>query len=188
MIAQTAQTAADDWDWLRNASVVGAALGLVGVIVTMWVNSLIARRRQRRERYAAMAATLAAWIELPFMIRRRTSNDKAAIDHIVTHIQGLQHQLTVDHAELRSDCRWLAKCRDEAQHAVQAAAKPYIDEAWNLPPISSTSELVIGEWGPTDARCSVEAFVDHLRWRFGWRWVLNPARRLTDRVVRQARR
>lgn len=188
MIAQTAQAAAGGWDWLQNASVVGAAIGLVGVIVTMWVNSLIARRRQRRERYAAMAATLAAWIEVPFMIRRRTSNDKATIDRIVTHIQGLQHQLNVDHAELRSDCRWLAKCRDEAQRAIQAAAKPHIDQAWNLPPISSTSELVIGGWGPTDARWSVEAFVDHLRWRFGWRWMLNPVRRVANWAARLRRR
>lgn len=111
------------------------------------------------------------------MIRRRTSNDSATIERLVAYIQSLQHQLNIDHAELRADCRWLATCRDDAQRAIQEAAKPFIVEAWGLPPVTTTTELVMGNWGPTEARTSVEAFVDHLRWRFGWRRMLNPVRR-----------
>lgn len=174
MIAQ--QVAQYDWSWLKNSSVVVAAIGLIAIILTAWINAMLARRKQRRERYAAMAATLAAWIEVPYMIRRRTSNDREVIERLVAHVQALQHQLNVDHADLRAECRWLARCRDAAQRAVQQEVRPFIDDAWKMPPVASTSDLIVGDWGPTNCRSSLEAFVDALRWRFGWRRLLNLGR------------
>lgn len=174
MIAQ--QAAESDWSWLKDSSVVVAAIGLIAIILTAWINAILARRKQRRERYAAMAATLAAWIEVPYMIRRRTSNDREVIERLVTHVQALQHQLSIDHADLRAECRWLARCRDTAQQAVQREVKPFVDDAWGMPPIASTTDLILGGWGPTNCRPPLEAFVDALRWRFGCRRLLNPVR------------
>jgi hypothetical protein len=175
MIAE--QAAAGDWGWLKDSSLIVAAIGLVGIMLSAWISAMLDRRTRGRERYAQMAATLAAWIELPFMIRRRTSNDRATVDDLVAHIQELQRQLTIDHAELRADCRWLAACRDEAKGAIQDAARPLITEAWATPPVSDTSQFSLGDWGNTSSRNSLEAFVDQVRWRFGWRRLASPGYR-----------
>lgn len=174
MIAQ--QATENDPSWVVESGIIAAGVGLLGIALTAWFNALASRRKERRERYAAAAATLAAWIEVPFIIRRRTSNDVETLTRIVEHVQRLQHQLNVDHADFRSDCDWLADQRAYAQGIIQRECSSYINEAWNSPPIKTTSDLVLGDWGPQDQRRHVEAFVSQLKWRFGFRWFLNPFR------------
>jgi hypothetical protein len=152
--------------------------GIALAILPLAVAAISKRRAERRSRYATMAATLTAWSELPYWIRRRTSNTATSIDAIRCHIHDIQEQLVLDRVDLRMDCGWLADVRDRVQSEIQAATKPWIDEAWNTPPISTTSEMVLGGWGPARLNDLVEGFAREAQWRFGWRRTVNPPRLL----------
>jgi hypothetical protein len=164
-------------DWVQTAAdtgIVTVAGAIIVAALTIAFNAAATRRRERRERYAAMTETLTAWSELPYRIRRRTSNDGERIDALVARMSDLQEHLSRDHALLRSECQWLADRRAATQRQVQSLIGPYIREAWDSPPATSTSAMNLNGWGPTGASDIISSFSADLRWRFGWRRVLAP--------------
>jgi hypothetical protein len=165
-----------------GASGIVAASGAIAVaVITYSLNATSARRIQKRERYAQITTTLVCLAELPYRIRRRTSNDQACLAALVDQIHTLQERLVCESALLWSECRWLAEKRDTAQRIIQSANREWVEDAWKLPPIATTAAFNLGNWGPKGLGDIVNDFATVLRWRFGWRWWINPLHRLVHR-------
>lgn len=178
MIASIGDLVNDLVDWGRDhGAFVAWAAGILTLAIPLASAAISRRRAERRARYAVMGATLAAWCELPFRIRRRTSNSQVSLDKLTGHIHDLQQQFVLDCVDLRTECGWLADVRDQIQSIVQQQTKPWITEAWTTAPISTTAGMNLNGWGPAGLNKHIEQFALEARWRFGWRRALNPLRR-----------
>ncbi|WP_373070346.1 hypothetical protein [Gemmatimonas sp.] len=166
-------------DVLDQTGVFTVAGAIILATLTYALGVSSARRKERRERYSDMSATLAAWAELPFRIRRRTSDEPATLTALVAHVTELQECLRRDQAYLRAECVWLAERRDEVQTNIQRVVGPWINEAWTLPPCSTPASMNIGKWGPEGLEGTLNSFSCELKWRFGWRWMV---RRVVHRL------
>jgi hypothetical protein len=65
-------------DWKIIVALVAAALGLLGVAITLLVNGRRAERERLRELYASGWAAVQAYKEMAFAIRRRDAENRAA--------------------------------------------------------------------------------------------------------------
>ncbi len=170
----TAEQATQAVEWVKAVGVGGIATAALTAVA-----GVVSRRAAaRRAVYAEMTATLAAWAELPYRIRRRVSDDPAALAELTGHLHGLQEQLVRQRAALRAECQWLADRRDAAENAIKADAAAWIREAWAMSPAAAPVAMNLNGWGPTELHLVVEGFACELRWRFGWRRASNPLRRL----------
>jgi len=171
---------ADDsfWETVGNAGIYTAAAAVLVVVLKAAFDATADRAQQRRQRYAEMVAALVSWAELPFRIRRRSSNDPTVRAALVERTHELQERLVVHGAELSAECPWLSKRYDHALATVKAATAPRLNEAWKLPLITDVGDMNLSGWGPADVEGAVRSWRAELRWRFGWRRLLNPIRLL----------
>ena len=166
-----------------QALVAGATI--LAVALTALFGAGSGRRRARQERYATMVGTLAGWAELPFRVRRRMTDDPAAVAALVERAHHLQEQMVLDVAELTAECHWLAARYETAQNRIQHEAAPHLQEAWSTQPAGTSASMNLAGWGPTGLDKPVAAFRAELRYRFGWRRFINPVRLLLHRLRRK---
>jgi hypothetical protein len=79
VIALIAQAASDDGgEGLKVVlPLIGSAIALVGVLITLYVNGRRAERTRRRDLYSEGWAAVQAYKEFAFAVRRRNENDRA---------------------------------------------------------------------------------------------------------------
>jgi hypothetical protein len=169
--------AATSWiDRLGDPQVLVASTGALTVVLTALFGTGSGRRRARQERYSIMVATLAGWAELPFRVRRRMSDDSDAIAVLVDRAHHLQEQMVLDAAELAAECPWLAARYEASRSTIQHEAAAHLNDAWSTPASGRPTSMNLSGWGPTGLDQAVVAFRYELRFRFGWRRAISPAR------------
>jgi hypothetical protein len=167
---------AELFDRLGGAGVFTAAATVLTAVLVALFTTAAARRRVRAERYAAMVGPLAEWAELPYRIRRRQSDDQHCRTSLAERAHELHQRFVLDGAELAGECPWLGKRYDLAVAQLKHSAAPFIQEAWNLPPCSDPGDMNLNGWGPQGLDLVVGRWRSELRWRFGWRRVVNVGR------------
>ena len=172
-------TAATHQTWLETmgtTGIVAAVAAILVVVLTAYFNASAERRKSRAERYAAMVANLTSWTEVPYRIRRRPSDDPAVTATLVDRMHGLHERLVLDSAELAAECPWLGKRYEKALADIKAITLPFLNEVWVSPAVGTAAGMNLNGWGPTGLDIIVLGWRAELRWRFGWRRLVNPAR------------
>ncbi len=137
----------------------------------------------RRDRYARAFETLVAWIEFPYRVRRRTSDEPATLAELATLGHDLQERMACHQAWIATEHPALAHQYDRTRAIVTTAVAPAVAEAWRLDPVSAASSMNLGDWGPAAACEEAMSALQHaIENRFGVRrvraWLRRgPARR-----------
>jgi hypothetical protein len=137
-------------------------------IVTMWVTRAGVAANQRRDRYAQAVATLVAWIEFPYRIRRRTDDESATLAGLAAIGHDLQEKLALNQAWISTEHPDMAIAYVKARLDVSEFVGPALREAWQTPPIKRASDMNLGGWGPArDCDEIVQELQRHVTQRFG---------------------
>ncbi len=132
-----------------DAAGVGALIGLLGVLVTLWVNGDRAERQRRRELHARALSAAIADGEMPFMIRRRRREDEQRSGERVrlsNHFSEVQAEVATCQVLLRADGdKSLAGAYDNLVKVARETAGREAHGAWTEDPIASDPEMNMPE-------------------------------------------
>lgn len=165
--------------------VVPLAIALIGIAATAFfavVGALRDRLQQaataRRDRYAAISETLTAWCEMPYRIRRRTSDDAVVLAALADRAHELQERLALHRAWIKTENFLTAKAFDEALGRISAKVGPAMNDAWACPKVSEPKAMNLNGWGPAGCQADLDFFESEVCWRFGLRRLVGPGRRV----------
>jgi hypothetical protein len=135
--------------WSILIPLVGALIGLIGVLLTLWVNGDRAERTRRRQLHARCLAAVLAYREMPFMVRRRRAEDEersAERVRLSSHLSAVQTELsTCAHLLGAAGPDWLASEYQQLVSIARATAGREAHEAWKAEPITDDSEMNMPE-------------------------------------------
>jgi len=150
--------------------VVPVVVAALTAIATMLVTKAGEATNGRRDRYAQAVQTLVAWIEFPYRVRRRTSDDPETLAGLANVGHNLQESLACNEAWIATEYPKLARSYAQTRATVNAAVGPALIEAWESPPVTKATEMNLGPWGP--ARVCAKAIAElqnQVESRFGLR-------------------
>lgn len=125
---------------------------------------------RRRDRYAQAVSALVSWVEFPYRVRRRTSDDPTTLSALADRGHDLQEQLACHHAWISTEHAALADAYHNVRAQLDALVGPALHEAWCSAPVTSPAEMVLGPWGPGTQAAPLIAQIElQIRDRFGWR-------------------
>jgi hypothetical protein len=145
--------------------------GLAGTVV----GGLLTQRRElaaaRRERYAAASRLLAARVEYPYRIRRRTSDAAETLDALAARGHDLQEQLADAHAWVTAECDDLGDLYASTLKCIDEQVASACQQAWQAKPVTTAAGMNVGDFGPRGCQALITRFECSTAWRFGWRRV-----------------
>lgn len=128
-----------------DPAVVGAAIGLAGVVGGLLVNGDRAERQRRRDLHGRCLAAALAYVEMPFTVRRRRheaehrSEERARISQ---HFSQVQAELATCQVLLRADGDdRLATRFDALVSTGRRVAGQEAHDAWNAPPVANDGDM-----------------------------------------------
>lgn len=149
--------------------VIPVAVAALTMIVTLVFTRVSDAANRRRDRYAAAVATLVAWVELPYRIRRRTDDAPETLARLAEVGHALQEQLACHEAWISTENARVAAVYAQALRSIRPLVGTAMEEAWNSPAVTTPSGMVLGEWGPGKACApAIAAFKTATTTRFGW--------------------
>lgn len=149
-LSNTTPVAASPSPWWQSV----ALLAVAASVCLAFLSAFITSRENRKQRAATMRTALhdrygtalslaLAWVEVPFRIARRTSDDAETISTLAERIHDLQEQ--IDH-----NCRWLAFESPRVGNAYQTLVKatkqqvgPHIQSAWRRSPAAAPADQIL---------------------------------------------
>jgi hypothetical protein len=150
-----------------------AFIGLTGVLAANTITMIAGRWTQatnrRRDAYAAAIATLVAWAEYPYRIRRRTSDDPAELARLAALGSDLQEQLRCHQTWIITESKWVATIYRQAITQVGTRVSPANRDAWTSPAITTPAAMNLNGWGPGDLLPIIDWVQSAIACRFGWR-------------------
>jgi hypothetical protein len=172
-----------------------ALIGFTGVLATVTITTVAGRWAQatnrRRDAYAAAIATLVAWAEYPYRIRRRTSDDPVELARLAGLGGDLQERLRCHQTWITTESRWVANIYKQAIIQVSSRVSPANRDAWMSPAITMPAAMNLNGWGPGDLLPIIEWVQSAIACRFSWRRLVGviglhpgvpPARRQPSQV------
>jgi hypothetical protein len=120
-------------------------------VATMFVTRASAAADRRRDRYASAVETLAAWLEFPYRVRRRTDDAPATLSKLADLGHELQERLACHQAWIATEHPELANTYAATIDALSALIGPALNEAWEMSPCAKASDMNLGSWGPAPA-------------------------------------
>ncbi len=157
--------------FLENAAVVVGLPVLVGYLTA--VAALAASRvaeiaNGRRVRYAEAVQALVAWIEFPYRVRRRTSDEPTVFADLARLGHDLQERLAFQQAWIGTESHRVARAYVIARTAIDHDVRPALTDAWSCPPATKAADMVLGSWGPgPSSRHAIAALQVQISTRFG---------------------
>lgn len=131
-----------------SAPFTGAALGVVGVLVGLWINGDRAERQRRRDLHARALAAVIDYGEMPFMIRRRRIEDEhrsAERVRLSDHFSRVKAEISTCQVLLAADGdREIAAAYGGLFKTARDTAGQQAHEAWKADPIASDPEMNMG--------------------------------------------
>jgi hypothetical protein len=148
--------------------VIPVVVAALAAIVTLVLTRASDAANRRRDRYATAVATLVAWIELPYRVRRRTGDSPETLTSLADRAHDLQEQLACHEAWISTENSDVAAVYAEARKTIGALVGASLQEAWNSPAITTAAGMNLGEWGPGKAcAATVSAVQNAAANRFG---------------------
>jgi hypothetical protein len=89
-----------------SAPIGGAAIGLAGILIGLWINGGRTERQRRRDLHARALAAVLSYAEMPFMIRRRryeAEERSAERVRLSTHFSTVKAELSACQVLLAAD-------------------------------------------------------------------------------------
>lgn len=174
MIAVVGDMAQDGWVLIG----LPALVALLTALATTAVARSNAAADRRRVRYAEAVATLVAWIELPYRVRRRTSDDPTTLTALADRGHELQERMAFDQAWINTQSVDVGEAYKEARVSIGPLVGGAVRSAWDSPPVTSPSEMNLDDWGPAPSCSDHVAQLEKQINRRLTRW--NPFRRLVN--------
>lgn len=138
------------------AAIVAGAVALVTLAINTWVAGQREQRDRRREVYALAFAAVMAYVEFPYVVRRRRAGSaEVAADErlrISEELRKVQEQLAYYSAWMATESPKVAAAYNHLVLETRRIAGCQIHEAWNTGPITSDDgmnmpDLGLGELG-----------------------------------------
>lgn len=126
---------------------------------------------RRRNGYAAAAQELVGWVEYPFRIRRRTSDEADVLTKLAERGHAHQEALRYRQTWIRSENRWMAEIFAAVRTDLGAILSASCNEAWAADPITKAEDMTLAGWGPHNVELHLKRFERAAGFRFGWRRV-----------------
>lgn len=131
-----------------SAPVAGAALGVAGVLVGLWINGDRAERQRRRDLHARALAAVIDYGEMPFMIRRRRVEDEhrsAERVRLSDHFSRIKAEISTCQVLLAADGdRKISAAYRKLFSTARETVGQQAHEAWKADPIASDPEMNMG--------------------------------------------
>lgn len=148
------------------ASTIGTGLTLLAIPVAVAVlttaGNLVLKRfdaadGRRRDHCADAVATLVAWSEFPYRVRRRVDDRPETLTALTAIGHDLQERLACHEAWISTDSTSASAAFRKARADLAAPVGDAIKQAWDSPPITTASAMNLGTWGPGSATPPVVA-------------------------------
>lgn len=169
---------------LLDKVVVPLAVALIGIAATAFfavVGALRHRLQQaatvRRDRYAEISKALTAWCEMPYRVRRRTSDAPDVLAGLADRAHDLQERLGLHRAWVKTENGRAAKVFNEILATIGAKVSPAMNDAWTCPKVEEPKDMNLEGWGLAGYQTDLYLFENEIRWRFGIRRLIGPIRR-----------
>lgn len=179
----------------EGGSVAGGGVGLgavlLGIIVALLSSSVIANMitavitglrasaELRRQHYSTAVELLAARIEYPYRLRRRTNNNPETLAKLADVGHDVQQRLAQSRAWIAAENAVLGDVFDACLTALDEPFKDACREAWDSEPVTEPSQMNLNGFGMGDQRRILASMQCALVYRFGWRRVV-PNRKLRE--------
>jgi len=131
-----------------SASIVGAAIGLAGILIGLWINGDRTERQRRRDLHARALGAVHAYAEMPFMIRRRRheeehqSDERVRLSELFSEIQA---ELSTCQVLLAADGdQRIARGYDQLVQIARETAGQEAHRAWKQPAIRADADMNMG--------------------------------------------
>lgn len=157
--AQAVAASATAPPWAVYAALIAAAAALVG----QWFVRVKEARDRRRDEYSKAFAAAMQWLEFPYRIARRLSNDPAEVNPIVLAMHEAQQEIEFHSNWLRSVSDDIAEAYGCLVRAVKEGSRPYIEEAWRREPATIPDGMIIGNAFALDVAGEIKAFTREIQ-------------------------
>lgn len=141
---------------------------VVANFVAAVMTHLRASAETRRQRYAT-AVELAARIEFPYRIRRRTDEEPETLAKLAEMGHDLQQHLARSRAWVTAENAVSGRAVDACVAALDAPFKAACHEAWESEPVTEPAQMNLNGFGMDDQTDVVTSMQCALVYRFGWR-------------------
>ena len=145
------------------AVVVGAAIAAVGAVSVYWLQTRAAARERKRKMCAQALGDALAWLELPYRVRRRTSDTAQTLAGLAAHAHDLQEKLLFHSSWLCIELPDIGRRYNELLVLLKNSASEPLREAWNTPATATPQDMNVGELfsrKPVDAK--IQEFCDQV--------------------------
>lgn len=161
-------------------------VGLAGATATgaVYVAGRIAQERnRRRDLYSRAVRAVIAWVEYPYKIRRRTSNDPEVLAELAATGHRLQQDLAYFQTWLATDKSSLGILYGDVVRNVKMRCSAALDEAWSADPVDEPTDMVLNGWGPQDCSAEIQRLQKGIGARFGWRRIVSAGSEFWQRCT-----
>ena len=132
-----------------SGPILGAAIGLAGVLAGLWVNGDRAERDRRRRLHARALKAIIDYGEMPFMIRRRRheeSNRSAERVRLSDHFSAVKAEITTSQVLLAADGHEaISVAYNELVEEARRTAGADAHKAWTEEPVFKDEEMNMGD-------------------------------------------
>ena len=148
-------------------------LPAAGAIVIAFIPRWSDANERRRTRYAKAVEGLVAWAEYPYRVARRTDDNPETLKELAVLGHSLQESLAFDGAWISSENAQMGKLYHGVLSFVKAQVGTATTNAWQRPPVTSPSDMNIGDLNINQIQIAAMAklFASVSQNRFGWRRV-----------------
>lgn len=132
-----------------SPEVAGAAIGIAGILIGLWVNGDRNERQRRRDLHSRALAAVIDYGEMPFMIRRRRFEDderSAERVRLSDHFSAVKAEMTTCQVLLAADGnRDIATAYNTLVETARETAGREAHNAWKEPPIVADEQMNMGK-------------------------------------------
>jgi hypothetical protein len=130
--------------WI-DATVVVAVVGAIGAFIGVLFDRYRTILEQRRQCAAAALADALLWLELPYRIRRRTSDDSPELARIAELVHHLQERHIYHSSWMDLEIPGAATEYRVLLSAIGDQTTLHMQDAWKAPPVRSAADMNVGE-------------------------------------------
>jgi hypothetical protein len=131
-----------------GGAVIGAAIGLLGIVAGLWINGDRAERQRRRDLHARALAAVVDYGEMPFMIyRRRSEPEQRSAERIrlSDHFSRVKAEISTCQVLLAADGHpRVSDAYEELVSTARSVVGKEAHDAWRQEPIREDSEMNMG--------------------------------------------
>jgi hypothetical protein len=142
---------------------------VVAGILTHALSGLRASAAVRRDRYAEAVKLLAARLEYPYRIRRRTSDELETLAALAATGHDLPERLAEMRAWIAAEDQLLGEIFDYCLIQLDDSVKQACRDAWTSPPISTAAQMNLYDFGPGNQQHIITLMERAIAYRFGIR-------------------